>query len=167
MKLVFLSLLFGIISLGVQANDERRLKMNHTHRTDTIDVVFFRDGEFDSEAIDQLSHFLRDWRTDEEIHLDPELFNILWELQQLTGSSGTYEIISGYRSEATNAKLREMGRGVALKSQHVLGKAIDVRLTDVATSDLRNAALQLARGGVGYYPQSNFVHVDTGRVRRW
>ena len=149
------------------AAEERRLKMSHTHRVDSIEVIFWREGEFDQDAVAQLSHFLRDWRTDEEIEFDPEVFDILWELQQATGSTGTYEIISGYRSEATNAKLREMGRGVAFTSQHVLGKAIDVRLTDIETSHLHQAALRLARGGVGYYPQSNFVHVDTGRVRRW
>ena len=95
------------------------------------------------------------------------MFDILFDIQIESGSTGTYQIISAYRSPATNEMLRDKSNGVARNSQHLLGKAIDVRLTDIDTAELRDVALSLQRGGVGYYKESDFVHVDTGRVRRW
>jgi uncharacterized protein YcbK (DUF882 family) len=99
--------------------------------------------------------------------MDPGVFDILFEIQQRTGSTGVFEVISAYRSPETNEMLHSNSGGVARNSQHLLGKAIDVRLTDLDTAKLRDIALSLERGGVGYYSESNFVHVDTGRVRRW
>jgi uncharacterized protein YcbK (DUF882 family) len=99
--------------------------------------------------------------------MDPGVFDILFAIQQASGSTGTFEVISAYRSLATNEMLRSKSDGVAKHSQHLLGTAIDVRLTDLDTAKLRDVALQLKRGGVGYYQQSDFVHVDTGRVRQW
>lgn len=93
--------------------------------------------------------------------------DILWEIQQVSGNNNAYEVISAYRSPETNKLLRKNSSGVARKSQHVLGKAIDVRLSGLETEKLRDIALELKLGGVGYYQRSNFVHVDTGRVRRW
>jgi uncharacterized protein YcbK (DUF882 family) len=101
------------------------------------------------------------------IDMDPALLDFLHAAQQRVGSTGTYEIISAYRSPRTNEMLRRNGGGVAKRSMHLQGKAIDVRLTDADTRDLRQAGLDLSRGGVGYYSKSNFVHLDTGRVRRW
>ncbi len=99
--------------------------------------------------------------------MDPTLFDILHSLQKATGSTGAFEVISAYRSPETNEMLRRRSSGVAKRSQHLLGKAIDVRLTDVDTHTLRDVALSMKLGGVGYYPRSNFIHLDTGRVRRW
>jgi uncharacterized protein YcbK (DUF882 family) len=99
--------------------------------------------------------------------MDPGVFDILFEIQQASGSTGTFEVISAYRSPATNEMLRSNSSGVAKNSQHLLGTAIDVRLTDLDTVELRDVALELQRGGVGYYNKSDFVHVDTGRVRQW
>ena len=99
--------------------------------------------------------------------MDSSLLDLLGDLYEVHGSRGEFQVISGYRSPATNDMLRSRSNGVAKKSLHMQGKAIDIRLTGVATSDLRDSALQLARGGVGYYSRSDFIHVDTGRVRRW
>ena len=146
---------------------ERTLSFYHTHTGERLEVAYYRDGTHDEEALARLNLFLRDFRTGDEIEMDPALFDILYELRDAMGGAGTYEVISAYRSKETNAMLRERSSGVASNSQHVLGKAIDVRLSGVATNALRDAALELKRGGVGYYRKSDFVHVDTGRVRRW
>lgn len=114
-----------------------------------------------------LNSFLRDFRTGEVHPIDFRLINILSRIQQETGSKGIYEVISGFRSVATNNRLRANSNGVARRSLHLLGQAIDVRLTDLPTRDLRDVAISLRSGGVGYYPQSDFVHIDTGRVRTW
>jgi uncharacterized protein YcbK (DUF882 family) len=111
--------------------------------------------------------FLRDFRTGEVHPIDFRLVHILQQIQKIAGSSGTFRVISGYRSPKTNAALRGKSTGVAKKSLHMRGQAIDVRLTDLPTSDLRDIAISLKAGGVGYYADSDFVHVDTGRVRTW
>jgi uncharacterized protein YcbK (DUF882 family) len=118
-------------------------------------------------VLDDLNHFLRDFRTGDAAEMDPAVFDILHEIQRRSGSAGTFEVISAYRSPATNEMLRDKSSGVAKNSQHLLGKAIDVRLTDLDTAELRDVALSLGRGGVGYYHDSDFVHVDTGSVRQW
>jgi uncharacterized protein YcbK (DUF882 family) len=110
---------------------------------------------------------MRDWRTGEERFIDPTLFDALHAIRDRLESPRPFQVISGYRSPKTNATLNRRSSGVAENSQHVLGKAIDVRIEGVELSNLRSAALDLAAGGVGYYPRSNFVHVDTGRVRQW
>ena len=116
----------------------------------------------------QLREFLADWRNGEQVDIDPGLFELLYRLQQASGSTGHFEIISAYRSPETNEMLRKKSNGgVAQKSQHLLGNAIDVRLSDVETRVLYETALTLQAGGVGYYAESDFVHVDTGRVRNW
>ena len=130
-------------------------------------MTYYVDGEYVASAINELNHFLRDFRTGEETGMDPGVFDILFEIQQSSGSTGVYQVISAYRSPATNEMLRSRSGGVARNSQHLLGKAIDVRLTDLDTETLRDVALSLKRGGVGHYSESDFVHVDTERVRRW
>lgn len=147
--------------------DERQLSFYHTHTSESLTVTYFRDGGYVTSALAGLNHFLRDFRTGDAANMDPAVFDILHEIQAESGSTGTYEIISAYRSPATNEKLRSKSSGVARNSQHLLGKAIDVRLTDLETAELRDVALSLERGGVGYYDKSDFVHVDTGRVRQW
>ncbi|MFV0438890.1 MAG: YcbK family protein [Desulfopila sp.] len=114
-----------------------------------------------------LYSFLRDYRTGDVHPIDFRLMDILYTIQRETGSKGIYEVISGYRSPRSNALLRNRSRGVAKNSLHLKGQAIDVRLTDLPTRELRNVAISLKAGGVGYYAQSDFVHIDTGKVRSW
>ena len=118
-------------------------------------------------ALNELGFLLRDFRSGEVAPMDSVMLDFLHAAQQRLGSNGTYEIISAYRSPDTNEMLRRRGGGAAKRSLHLQGKAIDVRLTDADTRDLGRAARELARGGVGYYAKSDFVHLDTGRVRWW
>ncbi len=145
----------------------RTLSFYHTHTKDRLVVTYASNGEYKTPALEAINEFLRDFRDGEKTNMDPALMDFLFELRELLGSTGTYEVISAYRSPATNEMLRARSRGVARRSQHLLGTAIDVRLDDVDTRLLRDAALKMQRGGVGYYQASNFVHIDTGRVRRW
>jgi len=147
--------------------ESRSLKFYHTHTHQSLEVTYYRDGDYQEESLQQLRDFLADWRNGHQHSIDPGVLDILWEIQQETGETGEFEVISAYRSPATNELLRAKSSGVAKKSQHLLGKAIDVRLRGVATETVRDIALNLKLGGVGYYRQSDFVHVDTGRVRRW
>jgi uncharacterized protein YcbK (DUF882 family) len=147
--------------------EARSLKFYHTHTGETLEVTYYRDGDYQPEPLDELRYFLSDWRNGHQHPIDPGVMDILWEIQQASGSSGEFEVISAYRSPETNELLRSKSSGVARKSQHLLGKAIDVRLRGVETARLRDIALELKLGGVGYYKKSDFVHVDTGRVRRW
>lgn len=145
----------------------RRIVMTNTHTGETADVVFRNESGYIPEAIDKLEAVLRDHRSNERHPMDPALFDILADLAQTAGVEPRYQIISGFRSSESNAMLRSRSKGVAEKSLHLQGKAIDVRLKGVPTDKLRDLALAAARGGVGYYHKSDFVHVDTGRVRRW
>ncbi|HLF30136.1 MAG TPA: DUF882 domain-containing protein, partial [Xanthomonadales bacterium] len=108
-----------------------------------------------------------DWRDATQVEIDPQLLDILWQIQQQSGNDGVFEVISAYRSSQTNAMLRQTSSGVAQASQHVLGKAIDVRLRGMDTAQLRDTARELQLGGVGYYAASDFVHIDSGRPRYW
>lgn len=145
----------------------RELRFYHTHTSEKLSVVYAEDGAYIPQALDEINHLLRDFRSGVVHPIDPRLLDVLYEVRMLSGSSGQYEIISAFRSPSTNEMLRHKSTGVAQKSLHLQGQAVDVRLDGVATSRLRRAALSLARGGVGYYPDSDFVHLDTGRVRAW
>ncbi len=146
----------------------RDLSLVHTHTREQIQLVFARGDNYVPEALTTLNRFLRDHYSGEIGHIDPLLFDALHQVQQVLGSRSTYEIISGYRCSATNEHLRtSRGGGVARKSLHTEGKAIDVRLRGVPLAELRDAAKSLQLGGVGYYPSEEFVHIDTGRVRYW
>jgi uncharacterized protein YcbK (DUF882 family) len=147
--------------------DERSLSFYHTHTHKTLEVTYAVGGEYVESALDEINDFLGDFRTGDAVVIDPVLLDIIYDVRASLGSNDTYEVISAYRSPKTNQMLRDASSGVAKKSQHLLGKAIDVRLRNVASNDLRDAALRMRRGGVGYYEKSNFVHMDTGRVRRW
>lgn len=153
--------------LGLASAGPRRLRFYHTHTGEKLDVVYHENNSYLPDALDEINQVLRDFRSDEVFPMDPVLLDFLHATQDRIGSTGSFEIISAYRSLATNEMLRKRGGGVARNSQHLKGKAIDVRLTDAATADLRRASLDLARGGVGYYPKSDFVHLDTARVRWW
>jgi uncharacterized protein YcbK (DUF882 family) len=149
------------------AATERRLRFHHTHTNEKLDIVYRDSVGHRPEALAQINQLLRDHRSGEVRMMDPAMLDLLSELYEGHGSTGRFEVISGYRSPATNELLRSRSNGVAKKSMHMQGRAIDIRLTDVATSQLRDSALELAGGGVGYYARSDFIHVDTGRVRRW
>lgn len=147
--------------------DERRLVFYHTHTNQRLDVVYARNGEYLEPALGAIETFLSDFRTGERKEIDPALLDVLYDARERLGSRGTYEVISAYRSPQTNEMLRGTTSGVAKNSQHLEGRAIDVRLRGVSTRKLRDTAIAMRRGGVGYYPESDFVHLDTGRVRRW
>lgn len=145
----------------------RELRFYHTHTSEKLDIVYAERGAYLPEALARIDYLLRDFRSGDVHPIDPRLLDILAAVQARTGSTGRYEVISGFRSPATNAMLRERSTGVARHSLHLDGQAIDVRLTDTSTRHLRQAAVMLAQGGVGYYPSDDFVHLDTGRVRTW
>jgi len=142
------------------------LSFYHTHTGERLDLHFNLKTCL-PESEKEIIHFLRDFRTGEIHSIDYQLLDTLCSLQRACGSSGTFEVISGYRSPATNKKLRNSSKGVAKKSLHMEGRAIDIRLTGVSTRELRAKACSLQRGGVGYYAKSDFIHLDTGRVRSW
>ena len=146
---------------------ERSLSFYHTHTQKTLEITYSVGGEYVESALAEVNDFLADFRTGDATVIDPELLDLIYDVRASLGSNGTFEVISAYRSPETNQMLRDIGRSVARKSQHLLGKAIDVRLRNVDSRDLRDAALKIKRGGVGYYEKSDFVHIDTGRVRRW
>ena len=149
---------------------DRTLSLFHTQTGERLKLAYCCYGQYQPEALAQLNHLLRDFRVNEEKPIDPQLFDLLHELGGTLETDQPYHIISGYRSPQTNAMLRERGgahTGVASSSLHMVGKAIDIRLPGVRLDHLRSAAASLKRGGVGFYPSSNFVHVDTGRVRYW
>lgn len=146
---------------------ERRLKFLNLHTGERLAAVYHADGariETECRAIDRV---LRDFRTGEVARIDRDLLDMLYLLQQKVDTPGEFHVISGYRSPKTNEKLRAAGRGVVKGSLHTQARAIDIRLPGCALADLRKAALALERGGVGYYPRSDFIHIDTGRVRFW
>jgi uncharacterized protein YcbK (DUF882 family) len=150
---------------------ERTLSFFHnTHTGERLKIAYCCDGVYQPDALSQLNHLLRDFRVNQEKDIDPKLFDLLFELGGTLETDQPYHIISGYRSPQTNAMLRERGgahTGVASSSLHMVGKAMDIRVPGVKLDHLRSAAASLKLGGVGFYPSSNFVHVDTGRVRYW
>jgi uncharacterized protein YcbK (DUF882 family) len=157
-----------ISAAGETPLPEHRLLLYHLHTQERIDIVYRRGETYIPEAVEQLDHFLRDHRTGDVIDLDPRLFDLLSDLTTAVGRSGAeIDIVCGYRTPWSNEFLRRTTVGVAQHSQHMLGEAIDIRIPGVPTARLRDAALSLHRGGVGFYPQSQFVHVDLGPVRRW
>ncbi|HSB59982.1 MAG TPA: DUF882 domain-containing protein, partial [Methyloceanibacter sp.] len=151
------------------SGETRTLSMFNIHTKEAITVTFKKDGRYDTDALKQLNHFMRDWRKDQSRDMDPELIDLIWTLHQSLGSQVPVKLICGYRTASTNESLRRRGGGQAKASQHILGKAADIVFPDVAVKTLRNSALVQEWGGVGYYPTSGvpFVHVDTGRVRMW
>jgi uncharacterized protein YcbK (DUF882 family) len=158
---------FAAAPVLAAAGGPRCLSFVHTHTGETLKAVYFQDGCYQAGCLAQVDHLLRDFRTGDVHRIDPALLDILFELQSLANRDGPFEVISGYRSPATNAMLHRRSEGVALHSMHLEGRAIDVRLSGYPTHELATQARALGRGGVGYYARSDFVHVDTGRVRFW
>jgi uncharacterized protein YcbK (DUF882 family) len=145
----------------------RALSFHHTHTGEKLTAEYFFRGSYVPDALAAINHHLRDFRSGEEHLIDPVLLDLLHRLTAATETTKAFAVISGYRSPRTNQILREKSAGVAASSLHMVGKAIDIRLADVPLPALRAAALGLKAGGVGFYPESDFVHVDTGRVRMW
>ncbi|HYL02999.1 MAG TPA: DUF882 domain-containing protein [Steroidobacteraceae bacterium] len=145
----------------------RSVSFVHTHTGEALRAVYFRDGCYQADCLAQVDHLLRDFRTGDVHPIDPALLDILFDLQALANRDEPFEIISAYRSPATNAMLHSRSEGVAVHSMHLEGRAIDVRLGGFPTHQLAAYARTLGRGGVGFYARSDFTHVDTGRVRFW
>ncbi|MCC6131373.1 MAG: DUF882 domain-containing protein [Acidobacteria bacterium] len=145
----------------------RTLGFVNTHTREELDVTYWDGSGYAPSALDRINHILRDHRSGEARQIEVRLLDLLHSLRASLGIREAFHVISGYRSPATNAMLHERGRGVAQKSLHLQGRAIDIRVPGVKLEDLRQAALELGQGGVGFYRASDFIHVDTGRVRRW
>lgn len=145
----------------------RRAFLHNLHTGDTLDEVYFESGRYVPGVLAAAMRVLRDWRNGEEHPMDPRLFDLLHDLRSTIETSAPFQIISGYRSPATNAIMHAHSAEVASKSQHTFGKALDIRVEGVDLAHLHQAALSLRSGGVGYYPQSDFVHVDVGPLRQW
>ncbi len=149
--------------------ETRTLSFHHTHSDEDLTVTFKRNGRYDEDALKQINHFLRDWRSQDKTEMDRHLFDILWEVYRDVDAKQPIQIISAYRSPATNAMLRRRSEGVARFSQHMLGHAMDFFIPGIPLEQIRFAGLRLQRGGVGFYPTSGspFVHLDTGSIRHW
>ncbi len=155
---------------GIRAPEppEKVLSLYNIHTGESIEkAVYMVEGQLVPETVQEINYLLRDFRNDQVVTMEPKLFDVLFALRRKLGSRAPFHVISGYRSPQTNDLLSREGSGVARNSLHMQGMAADVRLPGVELGTLRRAAMGLRRGGVGYYPASDFVHVDTGRVRSW
>ncbi len=147
---------------------ERKLSFYHTHTREELSLVYYQNGNYIPQALKKMNHYLRDFRCDAVHTIDPALLDILHDLQHAAGNpNGTFEVLSGYRSPETNRNLRQKSNGVAQNSLHMQGMAIDIRLEGTTTRTLRDLSMRMKRGGTGYYASSDFIHLDTGRVRHW
>jgi uncharacterized protein YcbK (DUF882 family) len=157
------------LETAVANGDTRTISLHHIHTNEDITITFKRDGRYDEEALKKLNWFVRDWRKDEQIAMDPHLYDLVWEAAREVGGNKVIYVVCGYRSPETNAMLHARSNGVADHSQHMLGKAMDFYIPGASLEELRNVGLRLQRGGVGYYPTSGspFVHLDVGNVRHW
>ena len=149
------------------AGDIRRIRMYSGRTGESMDTIYWVEGEYISEAMKEINHFMRDWRSSATIKMDPRTVDIMAASHRLMDVSEPYMLLSGYRSPATNAMLRSKSRGVARHSLHVVGQAADLRLKSRSTGQMAKAAAACASGGVGRYSRSNFVHMDCGPVRTW
>jgi uncharacterized protein YcbK (DUF882 family) len=154
---------------AVAEGDTRTLSFHHVHTGEDITVTFKRNGRYDDAALKKLDWFMRDWRKEQDTHMDPHLFDLLWEVYRDVDGTQPINIICGFRSPGTNEMLRERSSGVARHSQHINGQAIDFYIPGVPLATIRAEGLKLQRGGVGFYPTSGspFVHMDTGLIRHW
>lgn len=154
-------------ALILNPDSDRTLAFRNLHTHDFLKCRYWSNGDYDHSALEDIAFVLRDHRADEVKAIDTRLLDLLTRVRRELGTREPYHVISGYRSAATNAKLRANGNGVAKKSLHMQGRAIDVRIPGVPLAELRQIGLDLKEGGVGYYPGSGFVHLDTGRPRFW
>ena len=172
------AILTGIVTLGATClpgvsfatllkNNPRELNLNNLHTGEELLTRYFDGENYQRSEMKKINHFCRDFRQNEIQNMDKGLFDQLSAIQKTIGCNNQIHVISGYRSPATNKMLSANSSGVAKKSLHMLGRALDFRLEGVPLSEVRKAALSLKAGGVGYYPKSNFLHIDTGRFRSW
>ena len=156
---------------AISGGETRTISLKHIHTGESLTVTYMVNGRYVPSAMKKINYLLRDWRRNEVVTIDPKTIDLVWELHADLGSKAPVNIVSGYRSAKTNGFLKRIGRGVAKKSQHILGKAIDIYFPDVPTIKMRNSALVRKVGGVGYYRSSGgptgFLHVDSGKVRHW
>jgi uncharacterized protein YcbK (DUF882 family) len=149
------------------AGDVRRISMYSGRTGESLDTIYWIEGEYIPEVIKEINHFMRDWRTDDVVKMDPRNFDIMAASHRLMDTTEPYMLLSGYRSPATNAMLRSHSRGVARNSLHMKGQAADLRLKSRSVGQMARAAKACAAGGVGTYPRSDFVHMDCGPLRTW
>ncbi|MEI8207593.1 MAG: DUF882 domain-containing protein [Methylococcales bacterium] len=145
----------------------KTLSFEHAHTGDKLKLTYFERGRYIKDALNEINYLLRDYHTDDIHPIDTALLDQLFDLKQTLGVSKPFHIVSGYRSPATNAELRKHSHAVAEHSFHMQGRAIDIRIEGLTAKTIRNAALTMARGGVGYYPYDDFIHLDTGDIRSW
>jgi uncharacterized protein YcbK (DUF882 family) len=157
----------ALASIAAAPLRDRELSFYNTHTGEKLSATFWSDGSYLEDGIEEISWLLRDHRAEQASKMDPKLLDLLYTLQQEVGHPGEFHVISAYRSPATNQMLSKRSSGVAKRSYHMLGQAIDIRLPGFDTRDLHQAAKSLKAGGVGYYSRSDFIHVDIGRVRYW
>jgi len=157
----------SITETAVANGDTRTISLYHAHRHDSIEATYRVNGHYDTAVLEKLNYFLRDWRNDDQTNMDPRLFDVVWEVYRSAGATEPITVLSAYRSPETNAMLRRRSRAVAEHSQHMLGKAMDTTMPDMSMERLREIGMRMQRGGVGYYPTENFVHLDVGSVRHW
>ena len=173
LKLGFLGAATGLIPGGALAAIDdlvasaRQLAFYNPHTNEHLDISYYCNGEYQAEALSKINAILRDYRTNEIKPIDPHLLDFLYSLTNRIKRTEPFHIISGYRSPKTNALLRKKSKRVASRSLHMQGKAIDIRIPGYDTEKLRNVAISMKAGGVGYYRRSDFVHIDTGRPRYW
>lgn len=168
----FLGLALSAVAMPALAAKKKKqariLSLHNLHTDEKIKLTYRIGDRYQRAALHKLSHFLRDYRTEEVTVMDPRLYDLLFHINDRLGDpEGVFEIVCGYRCPATNAWLRRTTYGVAAHSLHMTGQAVDIRHRDASIRRIRNSALALRQGGVGYYPRSDFVHVDTGAVRHW
>lgn len=156
-----------VVTPPKRLTEVRRAFVHNLHTGDTLNAVYYEHGAYVPDALHAAMKVLRDWRSGEEHYMDPRLFDLMHQLRQKVEVRGAFQIVSGYRSAKTNAWMRRHSQEVAEHSQHILGKAVDIGLEGVDLNRLHRAALSLRAGGVGFYPNSGFVHVDVGPVRQW
>jgi len=152
---------------ALDLSSPRTLSLVNVNTSEQLTVTYWSDGAYKREALNKLNHFLRDSKTAEQTEMDPLVFDVLWHTMQISGFGGSVEVLSAFRSPEHNAWLASVSRGVARDSQHMNGNAMDIRFPGVPVFQIRQAAYSLNMGGVGFYPRSGFVHLDTGPVRYW
>ncbi len=160
---------FLALALSGAGAETRSLKLHQVHTGEQAEIIYKRNGRYDPAGIQRINRLLRDWRRNEPTRMDPRLLDLVWEAYRTSGARAYIQVVCGYRSPATNSMLRSRSKGVARKSQHMLGKAMDFYIPGVPLKTLRNIGLRMQGGGVGYYPRSGspFVHMDVGNVRHW
>ena len=161
------SIFSPLIHANTKLTSEKTLSFINLHTDEALSCCYWADGKYNPSGLAEINHILRDHRANEMIDIDTKLLDLLYILHQAVDSNSPFHVISGYRSPYTNNKLRKQDKGVAKRSLHMQGKAIDIRLPDVELKHLRDTAISLQAGGIGYYSKSNFIHIDIGKPRSW